>query len=384
MSQPAIVVVAYNRPHSLQRLLLSLKNANYDNFSDITLIISIDYSYTLENEKVKEISKKFSWGFGPKEIIKHSSNLGLRNHVLSCGDLTNKYGSIIMLEDDLYVSPDFYLYSKKMLENYDNDLNIAGISLYNHKKNPNNWRPFNAGFNGYDIYFLQFAQSWGQCWSKRMWSDFFHWYEKNETWEIYYPQLPEFVNSWPESSWLKYFIKYLVDKDKFFVYPYFSRSTNFNEVGTHNTNEADSSFQVELCTSKKTPYLFPTITEAVIYDVFFERADSMFTNRLAVNNRDICIDLYATKTNFNKKRYWLSTRLLNYKIIQFYGLDVKPHELNIELVTQGKDIFLYDTSFADAMPESNNKKKILTFDYPVSGKVLIDLLKIKIKQKFSL
>ena len=39
--KPAIVVVAYNRVKALQRLLDSLKNADYSGFSDITLIISI-------------------------------------------------------------------------------------------------------------------------------------------------------------------------------------------------------------------------------------------------------------------------------------------------------------------------------------------------------
>jgi glycosyltransferase involved in cell wall biosynthesis len=43
MISPAIIVIAYNRPHRLHRLLTSLNNSKYD-FADVPLIISIDKS----------------------------------------------------------------------------------------------------------------------------------------------------------------------------------------------------------------------------------------------------------------------------------------------------------------------------------------------------
>ena len=52
---------------------------------------------------------------GIKKIIKHSKNLGLRAHVITCGDLVNIYDNIIVLEDDLFVSPYFYKYANDAL-----------------------------------------------------------------------------------------------------------------------------------------------------------------------------------------------------------------------------------------------------------------------------
>ena len=124
---PIICVVAFDRPNSLQRLLNSLLKSK--NISDTKLIISID-NKAPENYNIVEIAKSFSWPFGEMEIIYQEQRLGLKEHILKCGDLSKIYGSVIILEDDLYVSPFFYNYSCQALNYYDNDSNIAGISLY--------------------------------------------------------------------------------------------------------------------------------------------------------------------------------------------------------------------------------------------------------------
>ena len=44
---------------------------------------------------------------------------------------------------------------------------------------------------------------------------------------------PSHIVDWPKTSWLKYRIKYCIDRKKYFVYPYISYSTNFVEIGQH-------------------------------------------------------------------------------------------------------------------------------------------------------
>lgn len=99
---PAIVVVAYNRPLSVTRLLNSLSKAKYlvDN---ITLVISIDFENSDKHREVVKVVNDFEWKHGQKQIIQYEKNIGLKNHIISCGDLTEVYGSIILLEDDLVV-----------------------------------------------------------------------------------------------------------------------------------------------------------------------------------------------------------------------------------------------------------------------------------------
>lgn len=103
----AICAIGYNRVDSLSRLLSSLNAAVYD--ENVTLIISLDRSKTLD---IKTYSDEFEWKHGEKKVILQECNLGLRKHVLRCGQYMNDYGfdALVVLEDDITVSPYFYSY----------------------------------------------------------------------------------------------------------------------------------------------------------------------------------------------------------------------------------------------------------------------------------
>ena len=123
-----VVIPCYNRVDSLNRLLVSLKDANYLG-DDVDLIFSIDYSGI---NSVQVLAESFQWEFGIKKLILHSNNLGLKQNILSCGDLVDEYDAVIILEDDLYVAKDFYNYAKQAAFYYLNNDNIAGISLFSY------------------------------------------------------------------------------------------------------------------------------------------------------------------------------------------------------------------------------------------------------------
>ncbi|MDA7901948.1 glycosyltransferase family 2 protein, partial [bacterium] len=181
-THPAIVVVGYNRPDSLQRLLDSLNLANYQ-FDNIDLVISLDFCSGSLGDSTQNVAASFNWQHGKKRVILQAENIGLRNHVLACGDLSESYGAIILLEDDLSVGPDFYHFAKTALDFSDRQQSIGGVSLYNHKTNFLNQFPFEPVYDGYDNYYLQIASSWGQAWTHTQWISFRTWYgeiEKSE------------------------------------------------------------------------------------------------------------------------------------------------------------------------------------------------------------
>ena len=126
----AICAICYNRINSLKRLLGSLEKAYYD--EPVTLIISIDKSNTSE---VEDYADSYKWKNGELRVVKHEKNLGLRNHILSCGEHLHEYDAIIVLEDDVYVAPSFYYYSKECVDKYFTNPNIAGIGLYSYRYN---------------------------------------------------------------------------------------------------------------------------------------------------------------------------------------------------------------------------------------------------------
>lgn len=51
-----------------------------------------------------------------KMLLLKNQNLGLKKHIISCGDLTNIYDNVICIEDDLVLSPYFMNYVIKWLE----------------------------------------------------------------------------------------------------------------------------------------------------------------------------------------------------------------------------------------------------------------------------
>ena len=204
MSKIAIIVVTYLRENSLKRLLNSLLNVDYLGDS-VDLIISIDYS---GNESIKNIATNFNWPFGEKKTISHSEKLGLIAHILKCGDFTNQYSHVCIIEDDLFVSPGLYNFAKQASDYYENDEMVAGISLYTHLYNHIANRPFYPIDDGFDVFFLQQAQSWGQLWSTKKWAEFRKWYDKNTDMDFKSDDFPEKISRWPSSSWLKYHYKY--------------------------------------------------------------------------------------------------------------------------------------------------------------------------------
>ena len=165
MKKIAIILVCYNRINGLRRLCKSLLEANYYNQSDVTLIFSIDNS---GSTLIYVFAKDFNWPFGEKLISHFDERQGLKKHVLQCGDYTEIFDAVLVLEDDIIVSYSFFSYASQAIDYYwDND-NIAGISLYAFQKNWLKWHlRFEPYKNQYDTFFMKIAQSWGQVWTKK-------------------------------------------------------------------------------------------------------------------------------------------------------------------------------------------------------------------------
>ena len=133
--------------------------------------------------------------------------MGLRKHILACGDLSVEYGSVILLEDDLYVSPFFYEYTQQALSFYENDDIIAGISLYRQPYEETTYHPFEPLCDNSDVFFLQFPSSLGQAWTKKQWQLFKEYYDKDP--DPSAVAVPRKILHWPKTSWKKFFCSYL-------------------------------------------------------------------------------------------------------------------------------------------------------------------------------
>ena len=372
-----IIIIAYNRPKSLSRLLDSLSKANYP-FIDIPLIISIDKGDN--NQSVLRIGEDFQWRHGKKTVIYLENNLGLRKHVLQCGNMVLQYGSIIILEDDLYVSPCFYEYSVKALNFSKNKHYIGGVSLYNHQLNVHVKQNFQALDDGYDNWYFQFASSWGQAYTKTQWSDFIAWYKLQGRLEAE-TTVPKNVTNWSDKSWLKYNIAYLIKENKYFIYPKISLTTNFSDKGTHAGKDS-TAYQVSILNrQKQVDFRFSELNESLaVYDAFFE--NTKLSSVLGLRPSDIIIDLYGYKAQFDRN-FVLTSKIFNFKVLKTYGRCLKPLDNNIFRQIEGKDFFLYDTTKVEGNHHKNNRLRKITYNIKFIS--LIDtayLLLNKLNNKF--
>jgi hypothetical protein len=330
---PAIVVVAYNRPASLSRLLRSLARANYSGCDGVELVISVDNS---DNDQVARIARSFEWKAGPKRLIAHKRTMGLRNHVLACGDLVSEYKAIVLLEDDLVVSPEFYHYGLKALAFYQGDPAIAGISLYSFIYNEFADVPFGVIDDGNDVYFLQSAVSWGQIWTAAHWTAFRRWFHANADQERFTALPKKVVREWPETSWKKYFNAYIAAAGKYFVVPRYAMSTNMGDVGTH-FGSVVTRFTTPISLGRGCFRFTPLAESRCRYDAFFElEADCLKSLAPSVADFDLCVDLNGTKelSQINAK-YVLTSRPAR-GAVKSFGLRHLPAELNVILEEPGE------------------------------------------------
>lgn len=339
-SRVAIVVVGYNRLHGLKRLLNNLNSCNYPDY-DVPLIISIDAS---GNEEVYNLVNEFNWNHGTKYVNIERERLGLKKHILQCGSLSRFFKAVIIIEDDLYVAPDFYNFADTMIDFYGKDNRVAGISLYEPEINDHVGFPFRPLKNEFDIFAWQRVNTWGQVWTWGMWEPFISWYDQWEE-DFCNIDIPQRIKKF-KRAWSKYYSAYCALNNKFFIYPYESLLTNFNDSGgEHSFGGANASHQVSLLRYKK-DFNCGVFEELVKYDIFGQNYD--IPSWLNIRRDEITIDLYGLKDMYCG-RYILSPYKYPYKVVRSFGVCLRPIEMNLKYGIEGEELYLYDRETSDVV-----------------------------------
>jgi len=162
-----IALFVYDRPsHTKQTLEAISANMLADKTSLYIFIDGPKYNadpFTIERiKKTKEIVKSSKW-CKDLIVIERDSNLGLANSIISgVTELVNKFGHIIVLEDDLVTSKYFLTYMNQALKMYETENSVACISGYNY--------PVEGILS--DTFFLKGADCWGWATWKRAWDNF--------------------------------------------------------------------------------------------------------------------------------------------------------------------------------------------------------------------
>lgn len=346
--KPAIIIPAFRRARSLSRLLATVNKAYFPS-DDIDLIISLDKG---AYDDVKSVAKNFNFAAGNVQIIEQTEKLGLKDHIIKCADYALQYDSIIVLEEDLIVSAGFYTFAQHALNHYENEESVAGISLYAQRFNETAQLPFEPLHTEHSTYFMKLVSSWGQAWTQKQWTSFKKWFKKADASDIEEKvALPDNIKEWNQYSWKKFFNAYLLEKKKYFVYPYSGFSTHCGDEQGEHIKEAGNLFQVPL--SERSPgsdeFKFPEFKgHSIKYDMHMEASATYINTLLNLGNSNIAVDLYGTKSVelLLKSEYLLSSKKFK-NFIQTYPLQFKPIELNIDFESHSSNLpffYLYKTT----------------------------------------
>ena len=354
--KPTIVINAYKRPESLKRLLKSISNANIPN--DAKLVFTVEFN---ADKNVEEQIENYNF-VGEKIILKATEKRGLLGHYFYCGNLTEKFGSIIYLEDDLVVSPDFYSYSLSVLDFYKEDENLAGFSLNALWFNGYSHFPFKEIDDGNPVYFLKSAWFQGQIYTHKQWKPFYDWYLKSKE-HTYNTMREEMKQLLDNDDWFPIKSKYLVEQNKYYCFSRNSYTVNFGDAGT-NFDNSTNFFQTHLSLKWIQKNFVSFDNSLAVYDDFFE-LEIQKVKQLAplLNKYDFEMDLNALKnpTNYNTE-YWLSPFKAKNAALSF-GMEMYPPINNLLFEIAGNDYFLCTRSELSISKKDRMKVFYKQFNY---------------------
>ena len=166
-----VALFVYNRPEHTKLVVEALKKNELANESD--LFIFSDGPKVENDENVKRVREYIRTvdGFKSITIIEREKNFGCANSIISGVDeVINKFGKVIVLEDDIVATKHFLKYMNNALVFFKERGDVFSISGYNFPpkimKIPSNYK--------HDIYFSYRLGAWGwgtwiDRWSKVDW-----------------------------------------------------------------------------------------------------------------------------------------------------------------------------------------------------------------------
>ena len=164
MKYAPILLFTYNRPKHTIKTIESLK----DNILAIhsNLFIYSDGPKSEEDRHLVNEVRKFIYnitGFKEVKIIKRDINFGLSKNIINgVTEMCNKYGKVIVLEDDLITSPYFLNFMNDGIDLYHNKHNVSSIHGY----------VYPTSFNLPNNFFIKGADCWGWATWSSAWSHF--------------------------------------------------------------------------------------------------------------------------------------------------------------------------------------------------------------------
>lgn len=163
MQYAPIALFVYNRPHHTRNLIDSLLKNKEAAQSDLIIISDAPKHEKVNGvQEVREYIKSLS-GFNSIRTVEREVNYGLAKNIIEgVTQLLEEHGRLIVLEDDLVVSPYFLSYMNDALKLYQDDEKVGSIHGYVY--------PVKEQLP--ETFFLRGGDCWGWATWKRAWNQF--------------------------------------------------------------------------------------------------------------------------------------------------------------------------------------------------------------------
>jgi hypothetical protein len=161
-----IALFVYNRPDHTRRTVEALQKNAVSKDSDL-IIFSDAPKSEAQVEAVRQVRQYIHQveGFKSVSILERDKNWGLANSIIDgVTRLCSEFGRVIVLEDDLVVSPCFLDYMNHALERYAHEEKVMQISA--------NMFPIPSSDALPDTFFCKMTTSWGWATWDRAWRKF--------------------------------------------------------------------------------------------------------------------------------------------------------------------------------------------------------------------
>ncbi len=163
MSLAPILLFTYNRPSHTRQTLEALLSNKLCSESEL-FVFSDGYKNVDDKKdvlKVRELIHGID-GFKEMHVVENEHNLGLAKNIIEgVTQVVNRYGKVIVLEDDLVTSPYFLTFMNEALDKFENEEKIGHVHGYCF---PLPQLP--------ETFLIKWTGSWGWATWERAWKQF--------------------------------------------------------------------------------------------------------------------------------------------------------------------------------------------------------------------
>ncbi len=170
MKLAPIILFVYNRADHALRTLQALSKNDLAQESELFIYADGPKSNATEEQRakiaeVRRVIRQEPW-CGKVRIIESEKNKGLADSIIGgVTETVNKYGRVIVLEDDICTSPGFLRYMNEALEVYKDDAEVMQVSGYIY---PHTYKTEDT------TCFMRVYSCWGWATWKRAWDHYEH------------------------------------------------------------------------------------------------------------------------------------------------------------------------------------------------------------------